>query len=141
MQTTVNGITMTYTDEGKGSPALVFIHGFPLSRATWSKQVDAFRSTHRVIAPDLRGLGQTEAQPGTNTMERYAEDVNALALLVQPQEDPGKRFGDEGRHADDGGAGGHAVALAEQRAGQVAHGQRLDDSQRLEDARQLFRRA
>jgi 3-oxoadipate enol-lactonase len=77
MQTTVNGIGLSYTDQGKG-PALVFIHGFPLSRETWSKQVDAFSATHRVIAPDLRGLGQSEAQPGTNTMERFAGDVHAL---------------------------------------------------------------
>jgi pimeloyl-ACP methyl ester carboxylesterase len=76
-QTTVNGITMSYTDEGSG-PALVFIHGVPLSRGAWDKQVDAFRAHHRVIAPDLRGLGQTEAQPGTNTMDRFASDVHAL---------------------------------------------------------------
>ena len=83
MQSNVNGITMSYTDEGTGSPALVLIHGFPLSRGAWSKQVDAFQSTHRVIAPDLRGLGQTEAQPGTNTMERFAEDVNALLQRLE----------------------------------------------------------
>jgi pimeloyl-ACP methyl ester carboxylesterase len=77
MQSTVNGITLSYTDEGQG-PALVLIHGFPLSRGAWQKQVDAFSSTHRVIAPDLRGLGQSEAQPGTNTMDRFADDVHAL---------------------------------------------------------------
>jgi pimeloyl-ACP methyl ester carboxylesterase len=82
MQTNVNGITLTYTDEGRGS-ALVFIHGFPLSRGAWQKQVDAFQSSHRVIAPDLRGLGQSEAQPGTNTMERFADDVAALLKELQ----------------------------------------------------------
>jgi pimeloyl-ACP methyl ester carboxylesterase len=76
-QTTVNGITMSYTDEGTG-PALVFIHGFPLSRGAWDRQVDAFRAHHRVIAPDLRGLGQTEAQSGTNSMDRFAGDVHSL---------------------------------------------------------------
>jgi pimeloyl-ACP methyl ester carboxylesterase len=82
MQTTVNGILLSYTDEGEGSP-LVFIHGFPLSRATWSRQIDGFQPTHRVIAPDLRGLGQSEAQPGTNTMERYADDVHALLRQLE----------------------------------------------------------
>jgi 3-oxoadipate enol-lactonase len=82
MQATVNGVTLSYTDEGQGSP-LVFIHGFPLSRDTWAKQVDAFRSTHRVIAPDLRGLGQSEAQPGTNTMDRFADDVHALLRQLE----------------------------------------------------------
>lgn len=78
MQAIVNGISLSYTDEGKGAPALVFVHGFPLCRDTWSHQVEAFRASHRVIAPDLRGLGQSEAQPGTNTMERFAQDVHAL---------------------------------------------------------------
>ena len=82
MQATLNGVTLSYTDEGQGSP-LVFIHGFPLSRETWQKQVESFRSTHRVIAPDLRGLGQSEAQPGTNTMERFADDVHALLRKLE----------------------------------------------------------
>jgi pimeloyl-ACP methyl ester carboxylesterase len=77
MHTTVNGITVAYTDEGKG-PTLLFVHGFPLSRATWAKQVDAFRSNHRVIAPDLRGLGESEATAGSISMSRYAEDLFAL---------------------------------------------------------------
>jgi pimeloyl-ACP methyl ester carboxylesterase len=77
MQVILNGITVTYTDEGEGAP-LVFLHGFPLCRETWRHQVDEFQSTHRVIAPDLRGLGQTEAQPGISTMDRFADDARDL---------------------------------------------------------------
>jgi pimeloyl-ACP methyl ester carboxylesterase len=36
-----------------------------------------------VIAPDLRGLGQSEAQSGTNTMERFADDVHALLRKLE----------------------------------------------------------
>jgi pimeloyl-ACP methyl ester carboxylesterase len=77
MRTMINGIQMAYTDEGDGIP-LVFIHGFPLNRSTWSKQVEAFKSNYRVIAPDLRGLGETEATPGPASMSRFAEDLHAL---------------------------------------------------------------
>ena len=77
MHAKVNGITVAYTDEGKG-PSLLFVHGFPLSRATWGRQVDAFRSNHRVIAPDLRGLGESEATAGPVSMDLYAEDLFAL---------------------------------------------------------------
>jgi pimeloyl-ACP methyl ester carboxylesterase len=77
MQTIVNNINMSYTDEGSG-PALVFVHGFPLSRGAWSRQVEAFSGSHRVIAPDLRGLGQTDAQSETNTLDKLADDVAAL---------------------------------------------------------------
>lgn len=77
MQATVNGINLTYTDEGQGLP-LVFVHGFPLSRSTWQKQIDALRSSYRVIAPDLRGLGESQAGHGTTTMAQFADDLHGL---------------------------------------------------------------
>ncbi len=77
MQATVNGIKMVYTDEGQGLP-LVLVHGFPLSRGAWVRQVDALKSSYRVIAPDLRGLGDSEARPGTNSMDQAADDIHAL---------------------------------------------------------------
>lgn len=77
MQTRVNGIQMGFTDEGIGTP-LVFVHGFPLSRGAWAKQVEAFKATHRVIAPDLRGLGESQSTEGLISMGRFAEDLSAL---------------------------------------------------------------
>jgi pimeloyl-ACP methyl ester carboxylesterase len=77
MRATLNGIEVGYTDEGKG-PALVLVHGFPLNRRVWDRQVEAFKSTHRVIAPDLRGFGETEATGGPVSMGRFAEDLFAL---------------------------------------------------------------
>jgi pimeloyl-ACP methyl ester carboxylesterase len=77
MQTTENRITVGYTDEGRGVP-LLFVHGFPLSRGAWQKQLDALRSSHRVIAPDLRGFGESEAGTGTTTMAQFAEELHAL---------------------------------------------------------------
>jgi pimeloyl-ACP methyl ester carboxylesterase len=82
MHATLNGIDIAYTDEGEGS-ALLFVHGFPLSRRTWSKQVEAFKPTHRVLAPDLRGLGETEATEGAVSMARFAEDLSALLQHLQ----------------------------------------------------------
>lgn len=77
MRATVNGIQMAYTDEGAGTP-LLFVHGFPLSRGAWSKQVAGFKAGYRVIAPDLRGLGESEATLGPVPMSRFAEDLYAL---------------------------------------------------------------
>jgi pimeloyl-ACP methyl ester carboxylesterase len=74
-----NGVQSAFTDQGEGLP-LVFIHGFPLSRGAWSKQVDAFQETHRVIAPDLRGFGESGASSGPVFMNRYAEDIHALLM-------------------------------------------------------------
>jgi 3-oxoadipate enol-lactonase len=77
MQMTVNDVTIGYTDEGRGVP-LLFVHGFPLSRGAWQKQIDAFRSSYRVIAPDLRGFGESQAGMGPVTMAQYADDLHAL---------------------------------------------------------------
>ena len=77
MRLTVNDVTIGYTDEGRGVP-LLFVHGFPLSRGAWQKQIDALRSSYRVIAPDLRGFGESEARTGPVTMAQYTDDLHAL---------------------------------------------------------------
>jgi pimeloyl-ACP methyl ester carboxylesterase len=49
------------TDQGRGAPALVFVHGFSCSRTDWAPQVSALSATHRCIAIDLPGHGDTPA--------------------------------------------------------------------------------
>ena len=73
----VDAASMAYIDEGVGAP-LVFLHGFPLSHAMWHGQIDVFSATHRVIAPDLRGHGQTSVTEGSVTMAEMADDVAHL---------------------------------------------------------------
>jgi pimeloyl-ACP methyl ester carboxylesterase len=82
MMTLVNGRKMAYKDEGKG-PALLFIHGFPLNRESWSKQVDGLSASHRVIVPDLSGFGASEAGPGMTSMKGFAEDLFSLCQQLQ----------------------------------------------------------
>jgi pimeloyl-ACP methyl ester carboxylesterase len=54
------GVTLAVQDEGEGSPVLL-IHGFPDSHRLWRHQVAALTAAgRRVIAPDLRGLGDSE---------------------------------------------------------------------------------
>jgi len=81
MHAQVNGIQMSYTDMGMGVP-LLLVHGFPLNRGCWVNQVDAFRRTHRVIAPDLRGFGGSWATEGPVPMSRFAEDLHALIVRL-----------------------------------------------------------
>ncbi|GGW96964.1 alpha/beta fold hydrolase [Streptomyces chryseus] len=73
----VNGITVRYTDEGTGPP-LVLVHGHPFDRTMWAPQIAAFAPTHRVIAPDLRGYGQSEVVPGVTPLSVFAEDLAGL---------------------------------------------------------------
>jgi 3-oxoadipate enol-lactonase len=75
--TRIDDIQMAYTDTGAGRP-VVLIHGYPFNRSLWNEQVTALSVNHRVIAPDLRGFGESEASDGTATMNRMAQDVALL---------------------------------------------------------------
>lgn len=57
----VNGIRMHYVEQGEG-PLLILCHGFPHLWLSWSRQIPALAEAGwRVVAPDMRGMGQTEA--------------------------------------------------------------------------------
>jgi len=73
----VNDIQMAYTEEGAGRP-VVLIHGYPFNRSLWSEQIITLSTSYRVIAPDLRGFGDSDAVPGTATMDVMAQDVVLL---------------------------------------------------------------
>ena len=64
--------------EGRGAPALVFVHGFACSHADWLAQIDALAATHTVVACDLRGHGATPGEPADCSIETYGADVAAL---------------------------------------------------------------
>lgn len=72
----VRGIEVAYEERGRGS-AIVLLHGFPFNRSMWRDQMEALSVKHRVIAPDLRGHGETPVT-GSATMEEMAEDVAVL---------------------------------------------------------------
>jgi len=74
---TINGIDVAYHDEGTGQPIL-FIHAFPMHSALWEHQIAALSPHHRVIAPDLRGLGATARGSGAASLDQHADDLAAL---------------------------------------------------------------
>lgn len=73
----VDDIQLAYEDTGLGQP-VVLLHGYPFNRSLWTEQVSALSNRYRVITPDLRGLGESDATPGAATMNRMAEDTAAL---------------------------------------------------------------
>jgi 3-oxoadipate enol-lactonase len=68
---------MAYEDYGQGVPIL-FIHGYPLNRKLWEPQFKGFADIARVLAPDLRGHGESDSIAGIYTMELLADDCNAF---------------------------------------------------------------
>jgi pimeloyl-ACP methyl ester carboxylesterase len=78
MRAVINDIAMSYDDYGSG-PALLLIHGFPLCRRMWYPQIKALVSAgFRVIAPDLRGFGESDSPEGHYSMDQFADDMAAL---------------------------------------------------------------
>jgi 3-oxoadipate enol-lactonase len=73
----VDDIQLAYDDTGLGQP-VVFFHGYTFNRSMWTEQVSALSNRYRVITPDLRGLGESDATPGAATMNRMAQDTAAL---------------------------------------------------------------
>src|SRR5256885_10000800 len=73
----VDDIQLAYTDVGLGQP-VVLLHGYPFNRSLWTEQVSALSNSYRVMTPDLRGLGESDASAGAATMNRMAEDVAVL---------------------------------------------------------------
>jgi 3-oxoadipate enol-lactonase len=73
---TVNGVNLAVEIRGDG-PAILFVHGYPLDRTIWRDQIDALQG-YRRIAPDLRGMGQSDAPDLGYGMAIYADDLAAL---------------------------------------------------------------
>jgi pimeloyl-ACP methyl ester carboxylesterase len=74
----VDGVEIALVDQGQG-PTVVLVHGFPVAHRMWNAQIEALSRRYRVIAPDLRGFGQSSVTEGEVTMERFADD---LALML-----------------------------------------------------------
>lgn len=71
----------TYVDGSQESEAILFLHGFPESHATWRNQLQALASEFNVIAPDQRGFADSDKpmQISDYTPDVLVADILALA--------------------------------------------------------------
>ena len=71
-------IDLHYEDHGSGSP-VVLIHGWPLSGASWEKQVPTLLAAgHRVITYDRRGFGRSSQPVSEYNYDTFAGDLHKL---------------------------------------------------------------
>jgi 3-oxoadipate enol-lactonase len=70
-------VKLAYEEAGTG-PCVVFVHGHPFDRTLWEPQLAALSDGFRVLAPDLRGFGQSPVTPGSVTMREFAADIEGL---------------------------------------------------------------
>jgi pimeloyl-ACP methyl ester carboxylesterase len=76
--TTLDGARIHYVNYGKGSEALVLIHGWTMNADNWHDQIPDFAKRNRVIAIDLPGHGQSDKPQITYSMELFARSVDAV---------------------------------------------------------------
>jgi len=108
-------VKLYYTDEGKGPP-LLLIHGFGASTYTWRHIAPELALTHRVIAVDLKGFGQSD-KPFDG---RYSV-LDQAALLAQLIEDKDLRNLTIVGHSFGGGVALRLALEADQRfAGRIS---------------------
>ena len=77
MKIMANGITVNYKVTGAGS-ALVLVHGAGDNLGMWYHQTSVFSASHRVIAYDVRGSGETESPEGDYSLSLFADDAYEL---------------------------------------------------------------
>lgn len=77
----INGARIRYVDKGNGPP-LLLIHGLGATHADWQQQIDFFARLFRVIAPDLRGHGDSEGD-GPFSVDRLASDLSQLLDVLR----------------------------------------------------------
>ena len=73
----VNGIELSYTRHGIGSP-MMLLHGYPLDGSIWSEVVPLLVDRFELIIPDLRGFGESTTASTPYTMDAFASDILGL---------------------------------------------------------------
>jgi len=78
-----DGIALAYDDLGdRGAPAVVLLHGGSMSRGTWSAVAPRLAATHRVLAVDLAGHGDSDRAPGGYAVPDQGRRIAALCENV-----------------------------------------------------------
>ncbi|MGH7804140.1 MAG: alpha/beta fold hydrolase [Candidatus Binatia bacterium] len=75
----VDGARIVYAEAGSGEP-VVFLHGYPESRLAWRHQFAALARTHRLIAPDWIGWGESDRPLELSYL--YDEEVERIGRFL-----------------------------------------------------------
>lgn len=73
-----DGVPIHFSVQGKGEPALVFVHCWSCDRRLWENQVSVFAKNRRVVTIDLPGHGESGQDRKSWSIESYADDVNTV---------------------------------------------------------------
>jgi pimeloyl-ACP methyl ester carboxylesterase len=71
----VNNFTLSYDDVGEGDVPVIFLHGFPFDKSMWHVQLDVLKTSHRLIACDIRGFGKSTDESTALSIDLFADDL------------------------------------------------------------------
>lgn len=74
LETVIGGLKINYTDEGNGDPVL-FLHGWGSSILPFTNLINTLKPTHRVVAIDFPGCGQSETMKTPWDINDYCDFV------------------------------------------------------------------
>jgi len=77
----VNGVRLHVLTAGDGPP-MVLLHGWPQTSYAWRKVIPALAERFRVVAPDLRGMGDSEKPASGYDMRTVATDIHELVRVL-----------------------------------------------------------
>ena len=76
-----NGVRLHYLAAGQGDP-VILLHGYAQNSHMWRPLIAELAKTHTVIAPDLRGFGQSAKPASGYDKKSMAQDIYALAVAL-----------------------------------------------------------
>jgi haloacetate dehalogenase len=76
----VPGVGISVQEAGAGDP-LILLHGYPQNGMCWSRVAPQFACSHRVIVPDLRGYGASDAPPDDPGHQTYSKRQMAADIV------------------------------------------------------------
>jgi pimeloyl-ACP methyl ester carboxylesterase len=83
-ETVRDGIGISFLHEGVGGYPLLLLHGYPETKRIWWRNIAPLAAAgFEVIAPDLRGYGDSDLSPdGAYDLTIYSRDIHALVQDV-----------------------------------------------------------
>jgi pimeloyl-ACP methyl ester carboxylesterase len=76
-----NGVKLHYLAAGAGEP-IILLHGYAQNSHMWLPLIPELAKSHRVVAPDLRGFGDSAKLEGGYDKKTMAQDIHALAAAL-----------------------------------------------------------
>lgn len=77
-----SGLRLRLSDRGTGDRAVLLVHGWKMSHRVWDRTVAALAPDTRVVAFDLRGMGESDKPPGAYDFAELSADVGEVVRTL-----------------------------------------------------------